>query len=69
MSFLITGESGKTGNTKKDIAYFVSNGATRKEKEGEPGLKDKIVQANPVLEAWVNAKTVRNDNSSRSGLL
>merc|ERR1711981_1288581 len=68
-SILITGESGagKTENTKKVIAYFASIGATGKKKEGEPGLEDKIVQTNPVLEAWGNAKTVRNDNSSRFG--
>merc|ERR1711881_666675 len=68
-SILITGESGagKTENTKKVISYFASIGATGKKKEGEPGLEDKIVQTNPVLEAWGNAKTVRNDNSSRFG--
>merc|ERR1712223_2041788 len=68
-SILITGESGagKTENTKKVIAYFASIGASGKKKEGEPGLVDKIVQTNPVLEAWGNAKTVRNDNSSRFG--
>merc|ERR1712226_1595969 len=68
-STLITGESGagKTENTKKVISYFASIGATGKKKEGEIGLEDKIVNTNPVLEAWGNAKTVRNDNSSRFG--
>jgi len=68
-SILITGESGagKTENTKKVISYFANVGASGKKKEGEPGLEDKIVQTNPVLEAWGNAKTVRNDNSSRFG--
>ena len=68
-SILITGESGagKTENTKKVISYFASIGASAKKKEGEVGLEDKIVQTNPVLEAWGNAKTVRNDNSSRFG--
>ncbi|XP_040568136.1 myosin heavy chain, muscle [Lepeophtheirus salmonis] len=68
-SILITGESGagKTENTKKVISYFASIGASGKKKEGEVGLEDKIVQTNPVLEAWGNAKTVRNDNSSRFG--
>jgi myosin heavy chain 6/7 len=68
-SILITGESGagKTENTKKVISYFASIGASTKRKEGEAGLEDKIVQTNPVLEAWGNAKTVRNDNSSRFG--
>ncbi|XP_071645293.1 myosin heavy chain, muscle isoform X3 [Temnothorax longispinosus] len=74
-SMLITGESGagKTENTKKVIAYFATVGAsTKKEKEDtgsqkKGSLEDQVVQTNPVLEAFGNAKTVRNDNSSRFG--
>ncbi|KAG5323672.1 MYSA protein, partial [Pseudoatta argentina] len=75
-SMLITGESGagKTENTKKVIAYFATVGAsTKKDKEAEAAsqkkgsLEDQVVQTNPVLEAFGNAKTVRNDNSSRFG--
>jgi len=66
---LITGESGagKTENTKKVIAYFACVGTTGKKKEGEIGLEEQVVQTNPVLEAFGNAKTTRNDNSSRFG--
>merc|ERR1719370_2101304 len=68
-SILITGESGagKTENTKKVISYFATICSSGKRKAGEASLEDKIVQTNPVLEAWGNAKTVRNDNSSRFG--
>merc|ERR1712198_85257 len=68
-SILITGESGagKTENTKKVISYSATICSSGKRKEGEASLEDKIVQTNPVLEAWGNAKTVRNDNSSRFG--
>ncbi|XP_018057348.1 PREDICTED: myosin heavy chain, muscle isoform X30 [Atta colombica] len=74
-SMLITGESGagKTENTKKVIAYFATVGAsTKKDKETDASqkkgsLEDQVVQTNPVLEAFGNAKTVRNDNSSRFG--
>ncbi|XP_069185673.1 myosin heavy chain, muscle isoform X27 [Procambarus clarkii] len=70
-SMLITGESGagKTENTKKVIAYFANVGASTKKKpeEKKQNLEDQIVQTNPVLEAFGNAKTVRNDNSSRFG--
>uniref|UniRef100_A0A8C0FTY0 Myosin motor domain-containing protein n=1 Tax=Bubo bubo TaxID=30461 RepID=A0A8C0FTY0_BUBBB len=56
-SILITGESGagKTVNTKRVIQYFATIGT----------LEDQIISANPLLEAFGNAKTVRNDNSSR----
>lgn len=69
-SMLITGESGagKTENTKKVIAYFATIGASTKKVEGaekKGSLEDQVVQTNPVLEAFGNAKTVRNDNSSR----
>ena len=61
------GESGagKTENTKKVIGYFASVGATGKAEAGKASLEDQIVQTNPILEAFGNAKTVRNDNSSR----
>ncbi|XP_011345054.1 myosin heavy chain, muscle isoform X15 [Ooceraea biroi] len=73
-SMLITGESGagKTENTKKVIAYFATVGASTKKEKDDPNkkkgsLEDQVVQTNPVLEAFGNAKTVRNDNSSRFG--
>ncbi|XP_055686230.1 myosin heavy chain, muscle isoform X9 [Lutzomyia longipalpis] len=71
-SMLITGESGagKTENTKKVIAYFATVGASGKKDESSSKkgtLEDQVVQTNPVLEAFGNAKTVRNDNSSRFG--
>nr|XP_027208300.1 myosin heavy chain, muscle-like [Penaeus vannamei] len=68
-SMLITGESGagKTENTKKVLSYFANVGASSKKVENKQNLEDQIVQTNPVLEAFGNAKTVRNDNSSRFG--
>ncbi|XP_075588361.1 myosin heavy chain isoform X7 [Dermatophagoides farinae] len=71
-SMLITGESGagKTENTKKVIAYFANVGAHAPkpgEEKKKGNLEDQVVQTNPVLEAFGNAKTVRNDNSSRFG--
>ncbi|CAG2223442.1 MYH6_7 [Mytilus edulis] len=76
-SILITGESGagKTENTKKVIMYFAKVAASlgkkdASEEEKKPdtkvgSLEDQIIQANPVLEAYGNAKTTRNNNSSR----
>ncbi|XP_006835590.1 PREDICTED: myosin-6-like [Chrysochloris asiatica] len=74
-SILITGESGagKTVNTKRVIQYFASIAAIgdRGKKDNANAnkgtLEDQIIQANPALEAFGNAKTVRNDNSSRFG--
>ncbi|XP_067333849.1 myosin-4-like isoform X2 [Channa argus] len=73
-SILITGESGagKTVNTKRVIQYFATIAVSSdKKKENnskmQGTLEDQIIQANPLLEAFGNAKTVRNDNSSRFG--
>ncbi|KAG7235766.1 hypothetical protein INR49_002268, partial [Caranx melampygus] len=68
------GESGagKTVNTKRVIQYFASIAASPNLKkdaaaEKKGTLEDQIIQANPALEAFGNAKTIRNDNSSRFG--
>uniref|UniRef100_A0A8C6DWD5 Myosin heavy chain 15 n=1 Tax=Moschus moschiferus TaxID=68415 RepID=A0A8C6DWD5_MOSMO len=68
-SILFTGESGagKTVNTKHIIQYFATVATTGESKEKLETLQDQIKQVNPVLEAFGNAKTVRNDNSSRFG--
>uniref|UniRef100_A0A8C2B5D9 Uncharacterized protein n=1 Tax=Cyprinus carpio TaxID=7962 RepID=A0A8C2B5D9_CYPCA len=74
-SVLITGESGagKTVNTKRVIQYFATvavQGDKKKEQAAgkmQGSLEDQIIAANPLLEAYGNAKTVRNDNSSRFG--
>nr|CRZ24364.1 BMA-MYO-5 [Brugia malayi] len=75
-SMLITGESGagKTENTKKVIAYLaivgaphLSNKSEKNRRENASSIEDQIVRTNPVLEAFGNAKTVRNNNSSRFG--
>merc|ERR1711973_577387 len=69
-AMLITGESGagKTENTKKVITYLamVATGAGKKS-EKKVSLEDQIVATNPILESYGNAKTARNDNSSRFG--
>merc|ERR1719325_447297 len=69
-SMLITGESGagKTENTKMVIAYLaaVAGGAAKKDTK-KVSLEDQIVATNPILESYGNAKTARNDNSSRFG--
>ena len=71
-AMLITGESGagKTENTKKVITYLamVATGAGGAKKETKKvSLEDQIVATNPILESYGNAKTSRNDNSSRFG--
>uniref|UniRef100_F6QF55 Myosin, heavy chain 10, non-muscle n=1 Tax=Xenopus tropicalis TaxID=8364 RepID=F6QF55_XENTR len=66
------GESGagKTENTKKVIQYLAHVASSHKGKKDHtiPGeLERQLLQANPILESFGNAKTVKNDNSSRFG--
>ncbi|XP_045898250.1 myosin-11-like, partial [Micropterus dolomieu] len=76
------GESGagKTENTKKVIQYLAVVASSHKgKKDANPPpqqqggslaygeLEKQLLQANPILEAFGNAKTIKNDNSSRFG--
>ncbi|XP_022529216.2 myosin-10 isoform X3 [Astyanax mexicanus] len=76
-AILCTGESGagKTENTKKVIQYLAhvasshKSGTLGRSKDSslQGELERQLLQANPILEAFGNAKTVKNDNSSRFG--
>ncbi|XP_046681396.1 LOW QUALITY PROTEIN: unconventional myosin IC-like [Homalodisca vitripennis] len=63
---LISGESGsgKTEASKKVLQFIAE---VSRHKGQVEVVKDKLLQSNPVLEAFGNAKTNRNDNSSRFG--
>lgn len=72
-SILVTGESGagKTENTKKIIQYFSISGAGANSSSlkgsNHENIDEKILQANPIMESFGNAKTIKNNNSSRFG--
>jgi myosin-1 len=67
---LVCGESGagKTEAAKKLLEYVSAvSGTTSTEGIDVSMVKDRLLQSNPLLEAFGNAKTLRNDNSSRFG--
>jgi myosin-5 len=79
-SILVSGESGagKTVTTKIVLNYFAMLSKKRTDAEDsnkrastsgdtDVSIEQQVLQSNPILEAFGNARTIRNDNSSRFG--
>ncbi|TDH65436.1 hypothetical protein CCR75_008602 [Bremia lactucae] len=74
-TILVSGESGagKTETTKLIMNYlaYVSTKRARRapalESMQEPTIHERVLESNPILEAFGNARTTRNNNSSRFG--
>ena len=66
---IVSGESGagKTEAAKKVMEYIAAVSAGDESGQGLEHVKNVILQTNPLLEAFGNAKTLRNNNSSRFG--
>jgi myosin-5 len=71
-SILVSGESGagKTETTKIIMRYLAEVGKLplqASDGAAVVSIEEKVLQSNPILEAFGNARTIRNDNSSRFG--
>ncbi|CAM9520796.1 unnamed protein product, partial [Discosporangium mesarthrocarpum] len=67
---IVTGESGagKTEAAKQLMRFVTMVGiSTEAQKATMEGVKRHLLESNPVLESFGNARTIRNDNSSRFG--
>ncbi|KFV13425.1 Unconventional myosin-Vb, partial [Tauraco erythrolophus] len=64
-SLIISGESGagKTASAKYAMRYFTTVGGCL----GNSSMEEKVLASSPIMEAFGNARTTRNDNSSRFG--
>lgn len=64
-SIIVSGESGagKTVSAKYAMRYFATVGGSA----SDTNIEEKVLASSPIMEAIGNAKTTRNDNSSRFG--
>eukprot|EP01041_Mallomonas_annulata_P014992 gene14992-31832_t len=70
-SILVSGESGagKTVTTKFIMRYLadITRSKDANSGDGDGSIEKQVLQSNPILESFGNARTLRNDNSSRFG--
>ena len=68
-AILVSGESGagKTESAKYIMRYVATVSSGREAAANGGGVERQVLESNPILESFGNARTLRNDNSSRFG--